>query len=93
MTENMTEKSINYDLLLRRAGLWFIAIAVFLLIDYLSSVLLPFFVAWIFAYLLYPMVKFADRRLHTPRALSIILTLIVVIEHQLHSRSCGTMVQ
>ena len=79
MTENMTEKSINYDLLLRRAGLWFIAIAVFLLIDYLSSVLLPFFVAWIFAYLLYPMVKFADRRLHTPRALSIILTLIVVI--------------
>ena len=79
MTENMTEKSINYDLLLKRAGLWFIAIAVFLLIDYLSSVLLPFFVAWIFAYLLYPMVKFADRRLHTPRALSIILTLIVVI--------------
>ena len=79
MTENMTEKSINYDLLLRRAGIWFIAIAVFLLIDYLSSVLLPFFVAWIFAYLLYPMVKFADRRLHTPRALSIILTLIVVI--------------
>ena len=44
MTENMTEKSINYDLLLKRAGLWFIAIAVFLLIDYLSSVLLPFFV-------------------------------------------------
>ena len=68
-----------YDLLLKRAGLWFIAIAVFLLIDYLSSVLLPFFVAWIFAYLLYPMVSFVDRRLHTPRGLSILLTLIVVI--------------
>ena len=79
MTDNMTEKPLNYERLLRQAGLWFLAIAVFLLIDYLSSVLLPFFVAWLFAYLLYPMVSFADRRLHTPRALSILLTLIVVI--------------
>ena len=79
MTENMTEKSINYDLLLKRAGLWFIAIAVFLLIDYLSNILLPFFIAWFFAYLLNPMVSFVDRRLHTPRGLSILLTLIVVI--------------
>ena len=77
MTENMIEKSINYDLLLKRAGLWLIAIVVILLIDYLSNVLLPFFVAWIFAYLLYPIVAFVDRRLHTPRAISIILTLIV----------------
>ena len=79
MTDNMTEKPLNYERLLRQAGLWSLAIAVFLLIDYLSSVLLPFFVAWLFAYLLYPMVSFADRRLHTPRALSILLTLIVVI--------------
>ena len=79
MTDNMTEKPLNYERLLRQAGLWFLAIAVFLLIDYLSEVLLPFFVAWLFAYLLYPMVSFADRRLHTPRALSILLTLIVVI--------------
>ena len=62
MTDNMTEKPLNYERLLRQAGLWFLAIAVFLLIDYLSSVLLPFFVAWLFAYLLYPMVSFADRR-------------------------------
>ena len=79
MTDNMTEKPLNYERLLRQAGLWSLAIAVFLLIDYLSSVLLPFFIAWLFAYLLYPMVSFADRRLHTPRALSILLTLIVVI--------------
>ena len=78
MTENMTEKSVNYDLILKRTGLWLIALAVFLLIDYLSSVLLPFFIAWIFAYLLYPIVTFVDRHLHTPRALSIILTLIIV---------------
>ena len=52
MTGNMTEKPINYDLLLKRAGLWLIALAVFMLIDYLSNVLLPFFIAWVFAYLL-----------------------------------------
>ena len=79
MTDNMTEKPLNYERLLRQAGLWFLAIAVFLLIDYLSEVLLPFFVAWVFAYLLNPMVLFVERRLHIPRALSIILTLIIVV--------------
>ena len=79
MTDNMTEKPLNYERLLRQAGLWFLAIAVFLLIDYLSEILLPFFVAWVFAYLLYPMVSFVERRLHIPRALSIILTLIIVV--------------
>ena len=79
MTDNMTEKTLNYERLLRQAGLWFLAIAVFLLIDYLSEILLPFFVAWVFAYLLYPMVSFVERRLHIPRALSIILTLIIVV--------------
>jgi predicted PurR-regulated permease PerM len=75
----MTEKPLNYERLLRQAGLWSLAIAVFLLIDYLSEVLLPFFVAWVFAYLLNPMVLFVERRLHIPRALSIILTLIIVV--------------
>jgi len=79
MTDNMTEKPLNYERLLRQAGLWSLAIAVFLLIDYLSEVLLPFFVAWVFAYLLNPMVLFVERRLHIPRALSIILTLIIVV--------------
>ena len=79
MTENMTEKPLNYERLLRQAGLWFLAIAVFLLIDYLSEILLPFFVAWVFAYLLYPMVSFVERHLHIPRALSIILALIIVV--------------
>jgi predicted PurR-regulated permease PerM len=48
-------------------------------VNYLSSVLLPFFIAWFFAYLLYPIVKFVERHMHLPRALSIILTLIVVV--------------
>ena len=75
----MKEKTITLDRLVRWIGVGLLITVVFLLIDYLSSVLLPFVVAWFFAYLLYPMVKFIERRLHIPRALSILLTLIVVI--------------
>ena len=75
----MTEKSINYDRLVRIAGIWLLVGAVLLLIDYLSSVLLPFAVAWLFAYLLYPIVKKVEKYLHVPRAVSIILTLLIVI--------------
>ena len=51
----------------------------FLIVNYLSSVLLPFFVAWLFAYLLYPIVKFVQYKLHVPtRPLSIIVTMIFV---------------
>ncbi len=49
-------------------------------VNYLSDVLLPFFIAWVFAYLLYPMVKFVQYKLHVPsRALSIIISLIAVL--------------
>ena len=75
----MTEKTITFDRFIRIAGAILLVGAILLLINYLSSVLLPFVVAWFFAYLLYPMVKFCDRKFHLPRALSIILTLILVI--------------
>ncbi len=75
----MTEKTINYDRLLRIAGIWLLVMAVLYLIDYLSSVLLPFAIAWLFAYLLYPMVKWVEKHLHVPRAVSIILALILLI--------------
>jgi predicted PurR-regulated permease PerM len=48
--------------------------------NYLSHVLLPFFVAWFLAYLIYPLVKFVQFKMHVPtRALSIIVTLIFLI--------------
>lgn len=48
-------------------------------IYYLSEVLIPFFVAWMVAYLLYPMVRFLQHkcRLHN-RLLAIAITLLVV---------------
>lgn len=72
-------KEITFDRFIRWIGIGAVVLAVFLLVDYLSSVLLPFFVAWLFAYLLYPMVKFVENKLHVRvRALSIIITMIVV---------------
>ncbi len=72
-------KEITFDRFIRWVGIGVIVLAVFLLVDYLSSVLLPFFIAWLFAYLLYPMVKFVENKLHVRvRALSIIITMIVV---------------
>ena len=75
----MTEKTITFDRVVRWVGIGLLIICILLLLHHLSHVLLPFFVAWFFAYLLYPMVKQVERRLHVPRALSIIITLIVVI--------------
>ncbi|MBQ0085043.1 MAG: AI-2E family transporter [Prevotella sp.] len=56
------------------------AIAAIALINYLSSVLLPFFIAWLIAYLLYPIVTFIQHKLHVRfRFLSILLTLAFVL--------------
>lgn len=76
----MIEGPITFDRLVRwglvAGG---IAAALFVL-NYLSAVLLPFFVAWLFAYLLYPLVKFIQYRLRVKiRAVSIILAMIVCI--------------
>lgn len=75
----MIEGPITFD----RVARWGLAVAgivaAFLVLHYLSSVLLPFFIAWLFAYLLYPVVKFIQYRLHVKvRALSIILAFITV---------------
>ncbi len=71
------KQEITFDKLIRWIGIGAIILAVFLLINYLSSVLLPFFIAWFFAYLLYPIVKFVQYKMHVKvRALSIIITII-----------------
>ncbi len=51
----------------------------YFVLDSLSGVLLPFFVAWLIAYLLYPMVTFFQYKLRLKyRMLSIITSLLVV---------------
>ena len=76
----MKEKTITLDQLVRWVGVGLLVLGILLLVNYLSSVLLPFFVAWLLAYLLYPMVKFVQYKLHVGnRALSIVITLVFVI--------------
>ena len=72
-------KEITFDRFVRFLGIGLLVLAVFLLVNYLSGVLIPFFVAWLLAYLLYPIVKFVENKLHVHvRALSIIITLVFV---------------
>lgn len=73
------QKEITFDRLIRWMGTGLLIVAVLYLVNYLSSVLLPFFVAWLFAYLLYPIVKFVETRGKIRiRALAIILTMLLV---------------
>ncbi len=73
-------KEITFDKFIRGAGITLLVVAVLFVTNYLSGVLLPFFVAWFFAYLLYPVVKFIENKLHIRvRGLSIILAMLLAI--------------
>lgn len=76
----MLEKTITFDRFVRGMLITLLVGAILFVTNYLSNVLLPFFIAWLLAYLLYPIVKFVQYRLHVPgRALSIIVTLLFAI--------------
>ena len=69
-------KEITFDKFIRWAGIVTLVIAILYITNYLSEVLLPFFIAWFFAYLLYPVVKFIENKLHVKvRAISILLAM------------------
>lgn len=69
-------KEITFDKFIRWAGIVTLVIAVLYITNYLSEILLPFFIAWFFAYLLYPVVKFIENKLHVKvRAISILLAM------------------
>lgn len=76
----MFKHEITFDRFIRWMIIALIVLAVYFTVNYLSAVLLPFFIAWFLAYLMFPIVQFIENRLHIRvRALSIVLTLIVVI--------------
>ncbi|MGN0220910.1 MAG: AI-2E family transporter [Prevotella sp.] len=76
----MTEKTITFDRFVRWLLGGLLVLGIVFVLHYLSSVLLPFFAAWLLAYLLYPIVCFVQYKLHVPgRALSIILSLLFVM--------------
>ena len=75
----MERKPITFDTFIRGICVAAVAVAVLWLLGRLSSVLLPFFVAWLISYLLFPMVRFFQYRCHMKyRIVAILSTFIVV---------------
>ncbi|MBQ5506562.1 MAG: AI-2E family transporter [Prevotella sp.] len=74
------ESKITLDKLVRWGGIALSVLIVYYLVKILSGVLLPFFIAWLLAYLLNPMVKFVQHKMRVrSRVVSIIITMIAVI--------------
>ncbi len=73
------KKEITFDVFVRGLTAILGVVLLVLAIDYLSPVLLPFVVAWFLAYLLFPVVRFFQYRLHLrSRILSIVVMLLLI---------------
>lgn len=79
----LNQKKITFDSFIRGVLSGAVVIAILYLLKRLSGVLLPFFMAWLVAYLTYPMVTFYQHKLRMKnRVVSIVavmLTLLIVI--------------
>ena len=76
----MIDKEITFDRVMQWLIVALIVVAVFFGVNYLSNALLPFFIAWFLAYLIFPVVKGIERWLHIRlRVVSIIIALVVVV--------------
>ena len=75
----MFENKITFDSFIRFIFGFAIVIGILVLIDHLSGVLLPFFLACLVAYLIYPLVKFIQYKLRFKnRTLSIFCALLII---------------
>ena len=75
----MEQKKITFDSFVRGIMIVIAVVGLVMLLNRLSAVLLPFFVAWLMAYLLFPLVKFFQYRCRMRyRILGILSTFIVV---------------
>lgn len=75
----MERKKITFDSFIRGVIIGLIIIGSLMLIQRLSGVLLPFFIAWLIAYLIYPLVTFFQDRVRLKnRALSIFCALLTL---------------
>lgn len=75
----MEKKKITFDSFIRSSIFCVFVIGILMLIERLSGVLLPFFIAWLIAYMLYPLVKFFQYKLRfKSRIVSIFCALLTV---------------
>lgn len=76
----MERKKITFDSFIRGVILGLIIIGILMLLKRLSSVLLPFFIAWLIAYLIYPLVTFFQYKLKLKyRIISIFCSLFTLL--------------
>ena len=76
----LPQKKITFDSFIRGVLSGVVIIAILYLLNRLSGVLLPFFIAWLIAYLTYPMVVFYQNRLCLrSRVLSILAVMLTLV--------------
>ena len=75
----MEQKKITFDSFIRGFLAVVIIVGIIMLLNRLSAVLLPFFLAWLISYLLFPLVKFFQYRCRLKfRILGILATFVTV---------------
>lgn len=76
----MEKKKITFDSFIRGSIGFALIIGILMLVERLSGVLLPFFIAWLIAYMLYPLVKLFQYKLRLKsRILSIFCAILSVL--------------
>ena len=60
----MFNQPITFDSFIRSICYLLLFVCGIYVLDMLSGVLLPFFIAWLLAYLMYPLVKFLQYKCH-----------------------------
>lgn len=75
----MERKKITFDSFIRGVIVLLIIIGILVLTNRLSSVLLPFFIAWLVAYMIYPLVKFFQYRLKLKNRVASIFCALLII--------------
>ncbi len=74
------EKKITFDSFIRDVTIVLLLVGIGLFVKRLSSVLLPFAIAWLLAYMLYPLVRFLQYRCRLRnRVVSIVVALVLVL--------------
>ncbi len=75
----MERKKITFDRFIRGVIICIIFIGMLMLTERLSGVLLPFFIAWLIAYMIYPLVKFFQYKAKMKnRVISIFCALLLI---------------
>lgn len=76
----MFSEKITFDSFIRGLMIILGCVCFCLLLNRLSGVLWPFFVAWLLAYMIYPLVIFLEKKCHLRfRALCILIALVIVL--------------